>query len=123
MDKQFWAGAVAVVTVVVAGAGALPSLLLRPAVEDGPVAGSVEPAPFVSKPGGLAGSEPPRFAVAGVSAPVPAARPDPVVVAKPERKPAIAPTPPVMSSAPPLVIQVAATHAAAPAVTATKPAP
>jgi hypothetical protein len=34
MDKQFWSGAVVVLTVVVAGASALPGLLLRPAVED-----------------------------------------------------------------------------------------
>jgi hypothetical protein len=36
MDKRFWSGAVVVLTVVVAGASALPGLLLRPAVEDTP---------------------------------------------------------------------------------------
>jgi len=31
IDKRFWSGAIAVVTLIVAGAGALPELLLRPA--------------------------------------------------------------------------------------------
>jgi len=31
IDKRFWTGAIAVVTLIVAGAGALPELLLRPA--------------------------------------------------------------------------------------------
>ena len=31
MEKRFWSGAIAVVTLIVAGAGALPELLLRPA--------------------------------------------------------------------------------------------
>ena len=30
LDKRFWTGAIAVVTVVIAGASALPSLLLAP---------------------------------------------------------------------------------------------
>jgi len=31
IDKRFWSGAIAIVTLIVAGAGALPELLLRPA--------------------------------------------------------------------------------------------
>ncbi len=31
IEKRFWSGAIAVVTLIVAGAGALPELLLRPA--------------------------------------------------------------------------------------------
>lgn len=41
VDRKFWSGALIVVTVVVAGAGTLPALLLRPAtseVPDPPVA-------------------------------------------------------------------------------------
>jgi hypothetical protein len=82
MDKRFWSGAVAVVTVVIAGAGVLPSLLLRPAVDDDPMAGSVEPAPFISKPVKLVDYEPPRPMAAGMSAPVLTA-----VVRPPEPKP------------------------------------
>ncbi len=33
-DKRFWSGAIIVVTVVVAGAGSLPALLLRPAAPE-----------------------------------------------------------------------------------------
>src|ERR1700704_3394863 len=36
VDKKFWSGALIVVTVVVAGAGTLPGLLLRPTVSEAP---------------------------------------------------------------------------------------
>jgi hypothetical protein len=53
MDKRFWSGAIVVVTVVVAGASALPGLLLRPASLDEPLVVTApapkDPAPVVAK--------------------------------------------------------------------------
>jgi hypothetical protein len=44
IEKRFWSGAIAVVTLIVAGAGALPDLLLRPA-SSGPSAAVPRNAP------------------------------------------------------------------------------
>jgi hypothetical protein len=122
MDKRFWSGAVAVVTVVIAGAGVLPSLLLRPAVDDDPMAGSVEPAPFMSKPVKLVDYEPSRPVAAGTSAipQVVAKPPEP----KPETRAETRPEKPAAAAtvAPAPAVQVAATHAVAPVVSQTKPA-
>jgi hypothetical protein len=121
MDKRFWSGAVAVVTVVIAGAGVLPSLLLRPAVDDDPMAGSVEPAPFISKPVKLVGYEPPPPVAAGMSAPVPlvvARPPEPKPETRAEPKPAG-----VLTAVPPpaaAIVQVAASHAVPPPAAQTK---
>ena len=49
MDKRFWSGAIVVVTVVVAGASALPALLLRPASLDEPLVVTA-PAPTSTAP-------------------------------------------------------------------------
>ena len=90
MDKRFWGGAIAVLTVVVAGASALPGLLLRPAVEQAAVAGTVEPAPFISRPVKLAAAEPVR----------PAISPAPAGVTEPASPPPIAAAPPLATSPP-----------------------
>lgn len=89
MDKRFWGGAIAVLTVVVAGAGVLPGLLLRPALEEVPVAGTVEPAPFVAKPK-LADAEPARPA----ASPAPAGVTEPALPPKPASEPPAAAPPP-----------------------------
>jgi hypothetical protein len=60
MDKRFWSGAVVVVTVVVAGASALPRLLLQPAVDE--TAEIAPPAPFVSRPVALTAAQQPQAA-------------------------------------------------------------
>jgi hypothetical protein len=49
IDKRFWAGAVLAVTVVVAGAGSLPALLLRPVATDPPPV-ALAPAAKVAEP-------------------------------------------------------------------------
>ena len=90
MDKRFWGGAIAVLTVVVAGASALPGLLLRPAVEQAAVAGTVEPAPFISRPVKLAAAEPVRPAISPASA----------GVTEPASPPPIAAAPPLATSPP-----------------------
>lgn len=48
MDRSFWSGAIIVVTVVVAGAGTLPALLLRPTAPE--IGLSAESQPFVPRP-------------------------------------------------------------------------
>jgi hypothetical protein len=98
MDKRFWSGAILVATVVVAGASALPGLLLRPASLDEPlvitapapkdsapvvakvepVAKPVEPAPQVAQPP-LAQAQPAPPAAAQVVQP--AQPPQPAAVA------------------------------------------
>ena len=114
MDKRFWSGAILVATVVVAGASALPGLLLRPASLDEPlvitapapkdsapvvakvepVAKPVEPAPQVTQPP-LAQAEP-------VQSASPAATPraaEVVQPAPPQQSAAVAPAPPVPAPA------------------------
>ena len=49
IDRQTWAGAILAVTVVVAGAGSLPALLLRPIATDPPPA-ALAPAAKVAEP-------------------------------------------------------------------------
>lgn len=116
MDKRFWSGAVAVVTVVIAGAGVLPSLLLRPAVDDDPMAGSVEPAPFMSKPVKLVDYEPPRPVVAVLQAAVRLPEATPGTRAGPKPPGVVAAVPP-----PAATVQVAAVHAVVPLAPQTKP--
>jgi hypothetical protein len=83
MDKRFWSGAVIVVTVAVAGAGALPTLLLRP---------SVEPIPFEA-----------TFAAAAIaSQPEPKQAP---TVPPPAPPPAVASTPSPMVASAPVALQ------------------
>jgi outer membrane biosynthesis protein TonB len=94
MDKRFWGGAIAVLTVVVAGAGTLPGLLLHPTVEEVAVAGSVEPAPFVAKPK-LAEAEP-----APAAPPAPAAVVEPKLPPKPEPEPVVQAAQPAPAEAP-----------------------
>src|SRR5258708_17301415 len=73
VDKKFWSGALIVVTVVVAGAGTLPALLLRPATSDAPERPATQTA-VSAEPTVL----PPTAAVA--AEPVPVA---PAIAAKP----------------------------------------
>jgi len=120
MDKRFWSGAVAVVTVVIAGAGVLPSLLLRPAVDDDPMAGSVEPAPFMSKPAKLVDYEPPRPVAAGMSTPLPQAVVQPVDVKSAATVPAPAAPAGVSAVKPATAVQIAASHAVPPDMQAEK---
>jgi hypothetical protein len=89
MDKRFWSGAVIVVTVAVAGAGALPTLLLRPSAEPAPLEATFAAAAIVSKPE-------PKAAPAVASPPAPVA-----VVPPPAPPPAVASPPsPIVVSAP-----------------------
>ena len=85
MDKRFWSGAIVVLTVVVAGASALPALLLRPASLDEPLVvtapapNAAEPAPAVAK------AEPAAKAVE----PAPPVAQPPVAQAEPALPPAV----------------------------------
>lgn len=78
IDKRFWSGALAVVTVVIAGASSLPSLLLAPAA---PEPGYVTPQQPAPKPFDAAA------AVAMLEAAAPKLKTEPVA-ARQERAPA-----------------------------------
>jgi len=96
IDKRFWAGAILAVTVVVAGAGSLPALLLRPIATDpppaalaptakvaepvqAPVQAKADPAPVASAPA-VAAAEPPKPAPPSAPQPVAAPPPEPATV-------------------------------------------
>ena len=76
MDKRFWSGAIVVVTVVVAGASALPGLLLRPASLDEPLV-ITAPAPKAFGTCGREGGTGREAGRAGASGRAAAARPSP----------------------------------------------
>ena len=79
VDKRFWSGAILTVTIVVAGAGSLPALLLRPSAPD--------PAPAAPT------------AVTRIAEPVPTrVEPQPVAKAEP---PPVVPTPQITAAQPP----------------------
>ena len=94
VDKRFWSGAILTVTIVVAGAGSLPALLLRPATPDplpavpAALAKVAEPASTRLEPQPVAKAEP--------SPVVPAPQ---IAVAEPPAKP-IAPLQPAAAPAP-----------------------
>jgi len=104
-DKRFWSGAIIVVTVAVAGAGAVPSLLLRPAAEPIPFEQTFAAAAAVSKP-----AEPKPAAEPKAAEPKSADEPKAAVAelkqadakpaAAPPAPPAAAPLPPAVASAP-----------------------
>jgi len=98
VDKRFWAGAILAVTVVVAGAGSLPALLLRPIAADPPPAAPV-PTAKVAEP---------------VRAPVQSqADPAPVAVAAAAAAAAVAVAEPSKPTPPPAPQYVAAPSPAA----------
>ena len=111
IDKRFWSGAIAVVTLIVAGAGALPELLLRPASTGPavvlPFAPKTEPIAKPDQPAAIVGSVPvppidraetiaPAKPSAAEAAPHPVAtapeppKPEPEVVAAPASAPPVA---------------------------------
>jgi hypothetical protein len=107
MDKRFWSGAVVVLTVVVAGASALPRLLLQPAVEAS--AEVVPPVPFVSRAAQPVAQSDVQPGTATPAAPTPVtadaklanpAPPTPVPVAKPPQPAPQVASPPALPSAP-----------------------
>ena len=118
MEKRFWSGAIAVVTLIVAGAGALPELLLRPAStgpsvalpRNAPKAEPIAPpeqiavvmqsasVPVVNRADTIAPPEPPKAEAAPqvvAAAPEPP-KPEPEVPATPAPAPPVA-FPPVQS--------------------------
>jgi hypothetical protein len=93
IDKRFWAGAILAVTVVVAGAGSLPALLLRPIAADPPpvaLAPAVNVAEPVQAPVQAKADPPPVVAAAAVAVaepPKPSPPPAPQAVAAPLPEP------------------------------------
>lgn len=84
-DKRFWSGAIIVVTVVVAGAGSLPALLLRPAAPEAAPVIAIAP-PKAPEPVAPRPAEPVvQRAAEPVSVP-----PEPVRLATPVSTPAAA---------------------------------
>jgi hypothetical protein len=126
IDKRFWAGAILAVTVVVAGAGSLPALLLRPVAADPPLvalAPTVNVAEPVQAPVQAKADPPPVVAAAAVAVaepPKPSPPPAPQVVAAPLPEPA-----PVREAAPvfPPVQPVGITTPAQPVATPPTDAP
>lgn len=94
VDKRFWSGAILTVTIVVAGASSLPSLLLRPATPD-PVPAVPTAVAKVAEPV-TTRVEPQPVAKAEPSPVVPAPQ---ITVAEPPAKP-IAPPQPAAAPAP-----------------------
>jgi len=91
IDKRFWAGAILAVTVVVAGAGALPALLLRPIAADPPPAALASTAKV---------AEPVQAPVQAKADPAPVA-PAPMVAAAEPPKPTPPPAPQTVAAPPP----------------------
>ncbi len=112
VDKRFWTGAVAIVTVVTAGASALPSLLLAPA----------DPVPLVAPVAGKAPEKPPEpFRTVASEPPAPVrAEPQRQAEAAPAAVAVSAPVVTVSAPPPPPAEPVAA---AAPPPAAPTPAP
>jgi hypothetical protein len=110
IDKRFWGIAIAAVTVIVAGASALPSLLRRPAEPElaavmAPVAKIAEPVPVRGESGPVARVEPKPVTaqVEQRGAEQPAAPPAPqaaAMVPAPEPVKLPAPEPPVAPPSP-----------------------
>jgi len=101
VDKRFWSGAILLVTIVVAGASSLPTLLLRPAAP--------EPVPVVPSPIAKTNVPAPVRAEAepiAMAEPLPAASTLPIAVAEPALAPA------VQASAPQSVPAAEAAHLA-----------
>jgi hypothetical protein len=116
MDKRFWSGAIIVVTVAVAGAGALPTLLLRPSAEPIPFEATFAAASAVAKPE-------PKAELKPVPAAVPTPAPAPAADVAPT--PPAASVPPLPSASAPVALQTprqSERAAAAPPVAATPPA-
>jgi len=133
-DKRFWSGAIIVMTVAVAGAGAVPSLLLRPTAEPIPfentftvaAAVSTAAAPKSTQPIATAAKpaepkaaelatprEPPRIAAPVAIASTPVA-PNAAGLTEPRTEPKAVPAPPSVAAAPAAIVPVAV--AAAPVV-------
>jgi hypothetical protein len=117
--KRFWSNAVLIVTVVVAGAGVLPTLLLQPAATEMPA-----PAPVIaSKAIPMAAAEPevaPVPAPAAAVSPVPSARAE---NAEPKAEAAALVAPALLVSAPAAAAAIApSAPALAPAAAAPAPA-
>lgn len=100
IDKRFWSGAIVVATVVIAGASALPALLLAPSAPEPMIPVTAAPAEWKAHP--VVTRIEPR-PVARAEAPVPAqpapAAPEPQVAAAP---PPVVPQPPVAPPATPV---------------------
>jgi translation initiation factor IF-3 len=117
VDKKFWSGALVVVTVVVAGAGTLPALLLRSPVSEAP---DLVTQAAVSAPASLpVVVKPPEVLLSNaVVLPLPVEPPKRV-----ERPVAAEVSPAALAAAPAAVAAVPAAVAAQPAAVAAQPAP
>lgn len=107
VDKRFWSGAIIVATVVIAGASALPALLLAPSAPEpmvpplaaAPIERKVEPVVAHVQPQPMVKAEASAPAARPVPPPVPAA-PAPVRQAVAAPPPVETPVPVVLTAAP-----------------------
>jgi hypothetical protein len=94
MDKRLWSGAILVLTIVVAGASSLPTLLLRPATPDAPPVAPELPTAQVPQPLPVVATVEPTPAPKPIeAAPPPAPEVARSEVAQPAPSQAAAPTP------------------------------